>query len=366
MLAKFSVKNYRGFPEIIKLDLTHPNNYEYNSFAIRDGIIKNGIIYGPNGSGKTNFGLAMFDIVNHLSQKVKRGDYYVNFPYAGKKNDNVEFEYEFMFGNTVVDYSYSKNQQGILMSETLSVNGKEVFNKIKNYFSIDSEQYPMDASIKKNIVQSANNISIVNYLSSTYPLPKGHYILLLRQFVDSMLWYQCLEERSFIGFENHVDHIEEVIIKRNLVKDFQNFLRNVSDQRFIFVEPNPGDKFLMCKIDSGSIPFLKIASQGTKALELLYYWYKKISSASLVFIDEFDAFYHFDLSFKVCKKLFDLKCQVFLTSHNTYLMTNDLLRPDCNFILDRNIIKPLVDCSEKELRFGHNIEKMYRGGTFRV
>lgn len=366
MLTKFSVKNFRGFPEKIELDLTHPNSYEYNSFAIRDGIIKNGIIYGPNGSGKTNFGLAMFDIVNHLSQKVKRGDYYVNFAYAGRKNDNVEFEYEFRFGNTVVDYSYSKNHQGILMSEAMSVNGEEVFNKTKNIFSIDTSQYPMDANIKKNIAQSANNISIFNYLVSTYPLPKGHYILLMRQFVDSMLWYQCLEERSFIGFENHVDSLEEVIIKRNLVKDFQNFLKNVSDQRFAFVEPNPGDKFLVCKIDGGTIPFLQIASQGTKALELLYYWYKKISSASFVFIDEFDAFYHFDLSFKVCKKLFDLKCQVFLTSHNTYLMTNDLLRPDCNFILDHNIIKPLVDCSEKELRFGHNIEKMYRGGAFRV
>lgn len=173
MLTKFSVKNFRGFPEKIELDLTHPNSYEYNSFAIRDGIIKNGIIYGPNGSGKTNFGLAMFDIVNHLSQKVKRGDYYVNFPYAGKKNDDVEFEYEFRFGDTVVDYSYSKNHQGILMSEAMSVNGEEVFSKVKNIFSIDTKQYPMDANIRKNIAHSANNISIFNYLASTYPPAEG-------------------------------------------------------------------------------------------------------------------------------------------------------------------------------------------------
>ena len=66
MLAKFSVKNYRGFSERIEWDLSTPNNYEFNTEVIKDGIIKNGIIYGPNGSGKTNFGLALFDIVPHL------------------------------------------------------------------------------------------------------------------------------------------------------------------------------------------------------------------------------------------------------------------------------------------------------------
>lgn len=91
-----------------------------------------------------------------------------------------------------------------------------------------------------------------------------------------------------------------------------------------------------------------------------------MSKASFVFIDEFDAFYHFKLSFNVCKELLKLNCQIFTSSHNTYLMTNELLRPDCNFLLDKNIIKPLYECTEKELRWGHNIEKLFRGGTFTV
>ena len=91
---------------------------------------------------------------------------------------------------------------------------------------------------------------------------------------------------------------------------------------------------------------------------------QKMGEATFVFIDEFDAFYHFKLSFEVCKRLFNMGCQVFTSSHNTYLMTNDLLRPDCNFIVSNNKIKPLCDCTEKELRFGHNIEKLFRGDTF--
>ena len=47
MLAKFAVKNFRGFTDRIELDLTRHSNYSFNAFAIKDGIIKNGIIYGP-------------------------------------------------------------------------------------------------------------------------------------------------------------------------------------------------------------------------------------------------------------------------------------------------------------------------------
>ena len=109
MLAKFSVKNFRGFTDKIELDLTRHSNYNFSTYAIKDDIIKNGIIYGPNGSGKTNFGLAIFDIVNHLTQKWKKADYYVNFTYAGNQTILVEFDYTFIFSGHTVEYRYSKD-----------------------------------------------------------------------------------------------------------------------------------------------------------------------------------------------------------------------------------------------------------------
>lgn len=54
MLIKFSVNNYRGFADKIEWDLSHPSNYSFNQNAIKDNILKNGIIYGPNGAGKSN------------------------------------------------------------------------------------------------------------------------------------------------------------------------------------------------------------------------------------------------------------------------------------------------------------------------
>ena len=366
MLIKFAVKNFRGFAARIEWDLSQPNNYSFNTYAIKDGVIKNGIIYGPNGSGKTNFSIALFDIVNHLTQKSKKPDYYQNFVYGGDANLIVDFEYTFKFDNQVVVYQYSKNVFAALVKEALIVDGATIFKRGIGTLDLDENQFPINKDAKRNLQMNANSISIVNYLLTSYPLAKDHYLIRMRNFVDSMLWFRCLKVNEYMGFDNVATILDEYIIQNNLVKDFSGFLKNVSGQDFEFVQSKTTDKVLFCKLGNGVVAFDLIASTGTQSLKLLYFWLKKMGDASFVFIDEFDAFYHFKLAFEVCKQLFNLNCQVFTSSHNTYLMTNDLLRPDCNFILQNNKIKPLQACTEKELRFGHNIEKLFRGGAFEV
>lgn len=364
MLVRFAVKNYRGFADRIEFDLSHPNNYSFNIFAIRDGVVKNGILYGPNGCGKTNFSLAIFDIVNHLSQKWKKIDYYTNFVNAGNSDKSVCFEYTFKFGDITLFYAYSKDAKGGLLTEKLAVNNSVVFDKKSDGLDIDKSQFPIDGKVLGSLASNANQVSIVNYLLTSFPLSHEHYLIRLKDFVNSMLWFRCLDTREFIGLDTSVTNLEEYIISKGLVRDFHDFLKSVSGQDFDFVEPSSGDKQIFCRYGNGTVPFFQIASTGTMSLQLLYYWIKQMDGASFVFIDEFDAFYHFRLSYEVCKLLFKLDCQVFTSSHNTYLMTNDLLRPDCNFIIGENKIKPLNECTDKELRFGHNIEKMFRGNAF--
>lgn len=364
MLTKFAVTNFRGFRKRIELDLTRHRDYEFNSFAICNGIVKNGIIYGPNGAGKSNFSLAIFDIVNHLSQKWKDFGYYTNFANAAAANDEVTFEYEFKFGDTVVDYSYAKTSEGVLCGEVLAVNGVQKFRRTVGKFEIDTDEFQMDEAVGRKLAANANAVSVVNYLLVSYPFAEGHYLLKLRDFVDGMLWFRNLDERKFIGLDTGVRLIYAEIIRNHLEEDFARFLKTVSNQKFDFVTPKDGDKFLFCRLGKGVMQFDLIASTGTKALALLYFWLKQLSGATFVFIDEFDAFYHFQLSFAVCKELFKLKCQVFLSSHNTFLMSNDLLRPDCNFVMKDNEVMPICDRTNKDLRLGHNIEKLYRGGTF--
>ena len=366
MLAKFAVKNFRGFADRIELDLTRHSNYNFNMYAIKDDIIKNGIVYGPNGSGKSNFSIAIFDIVYHLTQKWTEPNYFINYTYAGNQNLKVDFEYLFIFDGQVVEYTYSKDYHGILVAESMTVDNRQIFRRKDGKFVADTDEFPLGDTIKKNLGDNVNNVSIVNFLLTSFPLAKDHYLLKLQHFVNSMLWFRNLDVRQFIGLENNISLIEEFIIRNKMVDDFKRFLESISGQKFEFAQPGAGEKELYCNIDKKKILFQTIMSTGTRALELLYFWMQKLDSACFVFIDEFDAFYHYKLSFEICKRLFKLNCQVFMSSHNTYLMTNDLLRPDCNFILNENKIKPLVECTEKELRFGHNIEKMFRGDAFKV
>lgn len=366
MLIKFAVTNFRGFANRIEWDLSKPSNYTFSPEVIKNGVIKNGIIYGPNGVGKSNFGLAIFDIVYHLTIKWKKGDYLNNYVYAGRTDLPVSFEYTFKFGEDLVEYNYSKNHLGVLLTETLRVNKHQVFRQDKEVFEIDENQFKVDKTIQDNFKQSVNGASVIAFLTTSFPLPQNHYIVKLLQFVNSMLWFKCLESREFIGLESNNIELDSYIIQNKLVEEFANFLKEISEQEFHFVKPNEGDKILFCQIDQNKLRFIDIISTGTKSLQLLYVWMKEMQYASFVFIDEFDAFYHFRLAFEVCKQLFKLNCQIFTSSHNTYLMTNDLLRPDCNFIIGDNKIKPLSECTEKELRFGHNIEKLFRGNAFTV
>ena len=58
--------------------------------------------------------------------------------------------------------------------------------------------------------------------------------------------------------------------------------------------------------------------------------------------------------------------QVILTTHNTDLLSNDLLRPDCFFWLRDEKISSLADLTEKEIRKAHNLQKMFKAGAFNV
>lgn len=364
MITKFAVKNYRGFSERIEWDLSHPSSYSFNTYAISDGIVKNGIIYGPNGSGKSNFALALFDIILHLTQKAQNAHQVDTIVNVYHPNDLVSFEYTFRFEKDMVEYYYSKGLSGIV-KERVILNGNVLFILENNTLETLTDEFPMAEDTKRQLANSSNNVSILGYLWSVYPLSADHPLKKMKEFVEGMLLFWNLEDRGFAGLDDGSSFIEEYIIANGLVNDFSLFLKEVSGQVFKFKPARVGDKQLICDIGSG-VAFSKIRSTGTSSLTLLYFWIQKMPKASFVMIDEFDAFYHYDLSFNVCKRLFAFSNQIFVTSHNTYLMSNDLLRPDCNFIINKNKIKPLSLCTEKDLRWGNNIEKMYRANAFEV
>ena len=91
----------------------------------------------------------------------------------------------------------------------------------------------------------------------------------------------------------------------------------------------------------------------------------RTENISFVYLDEFDAFYHYELSEYILKYVNNKsEFQTVLTSHNTYLIDNELMRPDCYAIMGKGKITSFADSTNKVIRKTHNLEKMMLGGEF--
>ena len=69
MLKLFEVSGFKNFKDPVRLDFSDVRDYKFNTQCVSSGLISKAVIYGKNSVGKSNFGLALFDIVSHLSSK---------------------------------------------------------------------------------------------------------------------------------------------------------------------------------------------------------------------------------------------------------------------------------------------------------
>lgn len=150
-------------------------------------------------------------------------------------------------------------------------------------------------------------------------------------FVDCMLLFYSLDSRGYEGFMNGSESIAEGIVNSGKVQEFQDFLKENDIDYELYGCEVDGRKALYCHFDNMNADFLRLLlpERGHWLILLLYI---RMKNASFVFIDEFDAFYHFELAESVQRHLKQISgVQVFTTTHNTDLMSNDLLRPGLLF-----------------------------------
>lgn len=117
--------------------------------------------------------------------------------------------------------------------------------------------------------------------------------------------------------------------------------------------------------DQYTAKFEVVASTGTKSLWLFFYWMHQVDKISFVFLDEFDAFYHYDLAKNILNYVNSKKeFQSILTTHNLFLVNNELMRPDCYLNLDHGKLISFADSTNKVIRQSHNLANMVLGGEF--
>ena len=370
MIAKFEVRNFKNFKNCLTFDFTNTKNYKFNQNAISNGIVKTALIYGHNGAGKSNLGFAIFDIISHLTDKNFDNDKYQYYLNAYNIDNYATFTYEFHFDKNNVKYKYTKSDVQTIISEELYINNKLYASINKGESSIAIINAKGAKTLNKDLGNS--NISILSYIISNAILDENDNSNIVFKefinFVNNMLFFRSLERNRYLGFEQGSSSIDEDIISKDNVKDFEKYLNEMGVEcKLDVLEIKLLDtKVLVFDFGNKKIPFFDIASSGTRSLALFYYWFQRLKEDKIkfVYIDEFDAFYHFQLSAKIINKLKELDIQTVVTTHNTSLITNSILRPDCYFLLNNNSIKSLANRTDKELREAHNIEKMYKAGSF--
>ena len=368
MLRKFRVSNFKGFGENFEFDFTNVNGYEFNKECVRNGVVNAALVYGHNGVGKSNLGLAIMDIVAHLTDKNIDESSYAQYLNAASSNKFASFYFEFDIEKHIVIYQYDKADLRTAIQEKLSIDGivvAEMNRAISDNAIINLQGAE---TLKRELTNM--RLSLIKYIKFNSQLEdnvENNVFLKFYSFVDSMLFFRSLGNNMYLGLETGNNSIQEEIINRDNIENFENFLNSAGIECKLSKIEDLDKVELAFDFNGKLVPFIQVASTGTKSLAVFYYWFQRLrenNQVSFVFIDEFDAFYHHSLSAIIVEELKKTGVQFVLTTHNTSIITNDLLRPDCYFLMDKHEIRSLSNRTSKELREAHNIEKMYKAGSF--
>jgi len=371
MLKTFKVRNFRGFKDEVVFDLSQAGGYDFHTELVQGPYINKALIYGENGSGKSNLGIALADIVATLT------DNYVS-PFMMGANfrnlDNIgaepaSFTYVFDFDGQEIIYSYKKTWIKTLLSESLMVDGREVLfcEHGKDHCTLkpNLEYFPDLQGVVFDL--TGFGVSALRYIKSIGRLKSGGVIEKVIDFANGFLWFRSLESNDFTGLHQGRSLIQDSIVKKGRVSALQDFLKKNGISYKLESAVENGLNVIYVDFGQGKLHFMEVASAGTQMLELIFFWSMFFDeNLRFLFVDEFDAYYHFETAASIFSMLgLQASFQSVLTTHDTYLMQNSVTRPDCVFLItDNKTVKPLCQCTDRELREAHNIEKIYRNGGF--
>lgn len=361
MLKKFTVSNYKNFKDEISLDFSKIGEYSFNmdSLSMR-------LIYGRNATGKTNFGRALLDIKILLYGMFRNDENSVLI--NADSQDTEKFIYEFQFGSDEVTYKYSRFANTELCDEELYINGEAIFKcdfknskfDFKGLSIISAETVNTNRYLNKDEMDNEYVLPFLRWLINNTAFSDDSVLIQLSKYVRKMGMITVGNDLLYSN-RNFLENLKNPVY----LQSFEDFLNLMGIECKLVLQELPDGQVELYFAHKKLVPFYRTASSGTLALTSLYQ--KIVSNCSLIYIDDFVAFYHYEMAEKLICYFKDKypECQFIMTSHNTNLMTNKIVRPDCLFILSsRGTLTALCDATERELREGHNLEKMYISGEF--
>ena len=233
MLKKIEISNFKNFNEKFTFDLSNTSNYNFNPECVQNGIVNTGIIYGQNGCGKSNLGLAIFDMVSHLTDNSFRKSKYENYLNADNTENKASFRSTFLLNDIEVIYEYSKKDYQTLISEKLTIDNKEIFSIDREKSTKFKVEMEGAETLKTDVGDS--NISIISYIENNSILNKNLINKTFNDFntfIRGMLFSKTLDENIYMGYEQGIQYIDDYIVTQGKLKNFEDFLNIVENTKY--------------------------------------------------------------------------------------------------------------------------------------
>ena len=362
MIKRFSVTNFKNFRDTCTLDLSRIRDYSFNAHLIKNNLVNKALLYGKNGSGKSNLGFALMDITTHLTDNLRNPANYLFSLNGDCASKTMRFRYEFDFNGKEVVYEYEKNENMVLMEERIYVSDELVFSYDYSSNRMDNHLPELDGLNRQALLtRNMNNSVIKSIYGFSANLPEDSPIRLINEFASGMLWFRSLGSYEFMGTTNTIENVDQYLASDpEILKSFQTFLSDCGLSYELHAISDISGKRVYAHFANQDYPFFSIASTGTKSLCLFFYWMDKMKEhLKFLFLDEYDAFYHFNLSQGILRRVnSDPSFQAILTTHNPYLADNAIMRPDCYLNIKNGKIRSFADSTNRIIREGNSLERM--------
>ncbi len=337
MLKKFEVYNFKSFTNKTVFNIEKEKDIVFLEENAKNNLLKGILFIGPNASGKTNSINAirlLLEIINkdfNLSKNVNifnKGRMYVS--------------YEFVFKNTNVNYKIEYDSKTKLICEELKVDENHIIN------TVDQSKIQLNKILENTDKNESLNL-FNDYLKNSFVIDL----------------YNSQQSESVLSYKNpKIIYTKDIVENINMFLDKYNFEFRLNN----IIEPCEKEElFFERKGVDILLPF-DMESIGNRTLIYLLPIIKKvIDNNGMLILDEFGSGMHNaleELLIRYFMKTSD-ESQMFLVSHSTNLISQNLLRPDQIVSVDyENNSSTIFKFSTEKPRSSQNLEKMYLGGVF--
>ena len=391
MIHEFSFGNFRSFKDINTLNLTAAKIDDLNNEAVINGrkkILKSKAIYGANASGKSNIIKALISFVRivRYTKDTNIWDLAESFELSTEtENEPTFFQLIFEYENVIYRYGFEVTPQKIvnewLFGKPKTREAHYFIREGNNIVKINKEFYH-EGYTRLSVFKKTNAATEDNLLDDKTLFLSAMAFLNAKLSKNIISYIRNIY--SISGLRNNVLHeISKKVLKSTQKRGVVEFMKfaDVDIDDIHVVETSEGDEVIYSehkkyntnknKVESRNFNFLSKESEGTiKMLEIAPILMAALDRGVPILIDEFDARFH-PLITKAIIQLYNSsvnkKSQLIFVTHDTNLLSSDLLRRDQIDFVEKDKYGASHICTlveYKDVRKNSSFEKDYIKGKY--